>query len=116
MGMNQVNAKPAAADAVNDDTPGAVRADGMRILWDAPSRCAALIPSHAYDKAAPMREGYKSASERMVRGYRDIAEGRSIRYVSREVVDLPQWVPGGLVCLRLVSHCAGCVPGVLAPI
>ncbi|MFB9267679.1 CocE/NonD family hydrolase [Bradyrhizobium erythrophlei] len=133
--MSHVKSNHAAANtALSDDTPGAVYADGMRILWDAPipmndgvvlradiflpqapGRYAALISYGAYGKGVPMQVGYKSAYDRMVRAYPDIAEGSSNKYMNWEVVDPEKWVPDGFVCIRVDSRGAGRSPGVLDP-
>ncbi|CAG9271562.1 PepX_C domain-containing protein [Paraburkholderia unamae] len=128
--MNPIN----AGTALPDDTPGAVYADGMRILWDAaipmsdgvvlradvflpqaPGRYAPLISYGAYGKGVPMQVGYKSAYDRMVRAYPEIAEGSSNKYMNWEVVDPEKWVPDGFVCIRVDSRGAGRSPGVLDP-
>jgi uncharacterized protein len=133
--MNYANTTDFGAEtALPDDASGAVYADGMRILWDAPiqmsdgvvlrgdiflpqapGRYATLISYGAYGKGVPMQEGYKSAYERMVRAYPDIAEGSSNKYMNWEVVDPEKWVPDDFVVIRVDSRGAGRSPGVLDP-
>lgn len=119
---------------LSEDMPEAVHADGMRILWDAPirmsdgtvlradiflpeapGRYAALISYGAYGKGVPMQVGYKSAYDRMVRAYPDIAEGSTNKYMNWEVADPEKWVPDGFVCIRVDSRGAGRSKGVLDP-
>lgn len=133
--MNPASPLPASADqALSNEMPEAVHADGMRILWDVPiamsdgivlradvflpeeeGRYAALISYGAYGKGVPMQVGYKSAYDRMVRDFPDIAEGSSNKYMNWEVVDPEKWVPDGFVCIRVDSRGAGRSPGVLDP-
>ncbi|MDR6520840.1 CocE/NonD family hydrolase [Variovorax atrisoli] len=133
--MNQANPTQGSVDhALSNDMPEPVHADGMRILWDvpipmtdgivlradvflpeAPGRYAALISYGAYGKGVPMQVGYKSAYDRMVRDFPDIAEGSSNKYMNWEVVDPEKWVPDGFICIRVDSRGAGRSPGVLDP-
>jgi predicted acyl esterase len=118
--------------ALFDGMPEPVYADGMRILWDAPipmsdgivlradiflpenpGEYAAILSYGAYGKGVPMQVGYKSAYDRMVRAYPDIAEGSTNKYMNWEVADPEKWVPDGFVCIRVDSRGAGRSPGVL---
>jgi len=110
------------------------RADGMRILWDvpipmddgvvlradiflpdAPGRYAAILSYGPYGKGLSFQSGYKSAWDRMVAAYPEIAEGSSNKYQNWEVVDPEKWVPDGYVCVRVDSRGAGRSPGRLDP-
>ncbi len=50
---------------------------------------------------------YKSAWDRMVASYPEIAEGSSNKYQNWEVVDPEKWVVDGYVCVRIDSRGAG---------
>lgn len=133
--MDELEYKDAGIDApLSDEMPEPVFADGMRILWDAPipmrdgvilradiflpeapGRYAALISYGAYGKGVPMQVGYKSAYNRMVAAYPDIAEGSTNKYMNWEVVDPEKWVPDDFVCIRVDSRGAGRSPGILDP-
>lgn len=98
----------------------------MRILWDvpiamddgvvlradvflpdAPGRYAAILSYGPYGKGLAFQAAYKSAWDRMVASYPEIAEGSSNKYQNWEVVDPEKWVVDGYVCVRIDSRGAG---------
>jgi uncharacterized protein len=122
-----------AAAAVG--TPAeATYADGMHILWDVPipmddgislradiflpdvpGRYAAILSYGPYGKGLSFQSGYKSAWDRMVAAYPQIAQDSSNKYQNWEVVDPEKWVPDGYACVRVDSRGAGRSPGRLEP-
>lgn len=131
--MSEMTAPPTDAP-LSDEMPDPVFADGMRILWDAPipmrdgvilradiflpqadGRYASLLSYGAYGKGVPMQVGYKSAYDRMVAAYPDVAEGSTNKYMNWEVADPEKWVPNDFVCIRVDSRGAGRSPGILDP-
>jgi putative CocE/NonD family hydrolase len=115
-----------AASSIASSVVEATRADNMRILWDvpmamddgvvlradvflpdAPGRYAAILSYGPYGKGLAFQAAYKSAWDRMVASYPEIAEGSSNKYQNWEVVDPEKWVVDGYVCVRIDSRGAG---------
>ncbi len=126
--MDSTTSKPAAV--VVEAPVEAVLADGMRIMWDAPipmddgvvlradiflpeapGHYAAILSYGPYGKGLAFQVGFKSAWDRMVAAYPEIAEGSSNKYQNWEVVDPEKWVPDGYACVRIDSRGAGRSPG-----
>ncbi len=106
--------------------------DGMRIDWDTPipmddgivlradvfrpageSRHPVILTYGPFGKGLAFQEGNKSAWERMVAAYPEVAAGSSNKYQSWEVADPEKWVPDGYVVIRVDSRGAGRSPGFL---
>jgi uncharacterized protein len=120
--MNRIVTEPLAAPVTH--------ADGMRIIWDAPipmddgvvlradiflptmpGRYAAILSYGPYAKGLSFQSGYKSAWDRMIAAYPEIAEDSSNKYQNWELVDPEKWVPDGYVCVRVDSRGAGSSQG-----
>ena len=108
--------------------------DGMRIDWDVPivmddgimlradvfrpdddGKYPVILSYGAFGKGLAFQEGNKSAWDRMVKAFPEVAEGSSNKYQVWELVDPEKWVPDGYVCLRIDSRGAGRSPGFLDP-
>lgn len=108
--------------------------DGMRIDWDVPivrddgivlsadifrpdddGKYPVILTYGAFGKGLAFQEGNKSAWERMVAKFPEVAAGSTNKYQVWELVDPEKWVPDGYVCLRVDSRGAGRSPGFLDP-
>jgi uncharacterized protein len=108
--------------------------DGMRIDWDIPIRMddGAVLRADLFrpddDKAYPVifscgsfgkglafQEGNKSAWDRMVAAFPEVAKGSTCKYQAWEQVDPEKWVPDGYACLRVDARGSGRSPGYLDP-
>jgi len=108
--------------------------DGMRIDWDVPivmddgivlradifrpnddGKYPVLLTYGAFGKGLAFQEGNKSAWDRMVKAFPEVAAGSTNKYQVWELVDPEKWVPDGYVCLRIDSRGAGRSPGFLDP-
>jgi predicted acyl esterase len=108
--------------------------DGMRIDWDIPIAMddgivlsadlfkpiddephPVILSYGAFGKGLAFQEGNKSAWERMIAAYPEVAEGSSCKYQVWEVVDPEKWVPDGYACLRIDARGSGRSPGYLDP-
>jgi uncharacterized protein len=108
--------------------------DGMRIDWDVPiemddgivlradvfrpldDKSHPVILSYgAFGKGLAFQDGNKSAWDRMIAAFPEVAEGSSCKYQVWELVDPEKWVPDGYACLRIDSRGAGRSPGFLDP-
>ena len=97
--------------------------DGMRIDWDVPivmddgtvlradvfrpdddGKYPVILTYGAFGKGLAFQEGNKSAWERMIKAFPEVAEGSTNKYQVWELVDPEKWVPDGYACLR------GCKP------
>ena len=90
-----------------------LRADVFRPRGDKPH--PVILTYGAFGKGLAFQEGNKSAWDRMIAAFPEVAEGSSCRYQVWEVVDPEKWVPDGYVCLRIDSRGAGRSPGFLDP-
>jgi predicted acyl esterase len=117
------------------DTAGASEIrDGMQIDWDVPivmddgvmlradvfRPCGdkphpVILTYGAFGKGLAFQEGNKSAWDRMIAAFPEVAEGSSCKYQVWELADPEKWVPDGYVCLRIDSRGAGRSPGFLDP-
>jgi uncharacterized protein len=108
--------------------------DGMQIDWDVPITMddgmvlradvfrprddkphPVILTYGAFGKGLAFQEGNKSAWDRMIAAFPEVAEGSSGKYQVWELVDPEKWVPDGYVCLRIDSRGAGRSPGFLDP-
>ena len=108
--------------------------DGMRIDWDVPipmddgivlradlfrpddeGKHPVILSYGAFGKGLAFQEGNKSAWERMIAAFPEVAKGSTCRYQVWEVVDPEKWVPDGYACLRIDARGAGRSPGFLDP-
>jgi predicted acyl esterase len=108
--------------------------DGMRIEWDVPiamddgvvlradlfrpladEHCPVLLSYGAFGKGLAFQEGNKSAWDRMIAAYPEVAKGSTCKYQVWELVDPEKWVPDGYACLRVDARGAGRSPGFLDP-
>jgi len=108
--------------------------DGMRIDWDVPivmndgivlradlfrpddgEKYPVILSYGAFGKGLAFQEGSKSAWERMVKAFPEVAEGSSNKYQVWELVDPEKWVPDGYACLRIDARGSGRSPGFLDP-
>ena len=108
--------------------------DGMKIDWDVPipmddgvvlradlfrpcddKRHPVIMSYGAFGKGTAFQEGNKSAWDRMIAAFPEVAEGSSCKYQVWELVDPEKWVPDGYACLRIDSRGAGRSPGFLDP-
>jgi uncharacterized protein len=108
--------------------------EGMRIDWDVPipmndgivlradlfrpddeNRYPALLSYGAFGKGLAFQEGNKSAWDRMIAAFPEVAQGSTCRYQVWEVVDPEKWVPDGYACLRIDARGSGRSPGFLDP-
>ncbi len=108
--------------------------DGMRVQWDVPilmsdstvlradlfrpdddEKYPVILSYGAFGKGLAFQEGNKSAWERMIAAYPEVAKGSSCKYQVWEVVDPEKWVPDGYACLRIDARGAGRSPGFLDP-
>jgi predicted acyl esterase len=90
-----------------------LRADVFRPLGDKPH--PVILTYGAFGKGLAFQEGNKSAWERMIAAFPEVAEGSSCKYQVWELVDPEKWVPDGYVCLRIDSRGAGRSPGFMDP-
>ena len=90
-----------------------LRADVFRPLGDKPH--PVLLTYGAFGKGLAFQEGNRSAWERMIAAFPEVAEGSSCKYQVWELVDPEKWVPDGYVCLRIDSRGAGRSPGFMDP-
>ncbi len=108
--------------------------DGMQIDWDIPILMddgvilradlfrpidhqphPVILTYGAFGKGLAFQEGNKSAWDRMIAAYPEVAEGSTCKYQVWELVDPEKWVPDGYACLRIDSRGAGRSPGYLDP-
>ena len=108
--------------------------DAMRIDWDVPipmddgivlradlfrpdddGKHPVILSYGAFGKGLAFQEGNKSAWERMIKAFPEVAEGSTCKYQVWEVVDPEKWVPDGYACLRVDARGAGRSPGFLDP-
>jgi hypothetical protein len=108
--------------------------DGMRIDWDVPiemddgvvlradlfrpdddAKHPVLLSYGAFGKGLAFQEGNKSAWDRMIAAFPEVAEGSSGKYQVWELADPEKWVPDGYACLRVDARGAGRSPGFLDP-
>lgn len=108
--------------------------DGMRIDWDMPipmddgiilradvyrpdddKNYPVLLTYGAFGKGLAFQEGNKSAWDRMVEAFPEVARGSTNKYQVWELPDPEKWVPDGYVCLRIDSRGAGRSSGFLDP-
>jgi len=108
--------------------------DGMQIDWDVPipmddgvvlradvfrpldGKPAPVIFTYgAFGKGLAFQEGNKSAWDRMIAAFPEVAEGSTCKYQVWELVDPEKWVPDGYVCLRIDARGSGRSPGYLDP-
>jgi hypothetical protein len=106
--------------------------DGMRVDWDVPitmddglvlradvfrppdgARSPVLLSYGPFGKGLAFQEGNRSAWERLIAWYPEVAKGSSNQYQSWEVVDPEKWVPDGYAVVRVDSRGAGRSPGFL---
>jgi uncharacterized protein len=90
-----------------------LRADLFRPCDDKPH--PVILTYGAFGKGLAFQEGNKSAWERMIAAYPEVAEGSTCKYQVWELVDPEKWVPDGYACLRIDSRGAGRSPGYLDP-
>lgn len=107
---------------------------GMRIDWDVPiamedglilradlfrpdkpGRYPVLISYGAFGKGLAFQDGNKSAWDRMIAAYPEVAQGSSCIFQNWEVVDPEKWVPHDYACLRIDARGSGQSPGFLDP-
>jgi predicted acyl esterase len=108
--------------------------DAMRIDWDTPitmedgtvlradlfrpdddRRYPAILSYGAFGKGLAFQEGNKSAWDRMIKAFPEVARGSSCKYQVWEVVDPEKWVPDGYAVLRIDARGSGRSPGFLDP-
>jgi predicted acyl esterase len=108
--------------------------DGMQIDWDIPILMddgvilradlfrpidhqphPVILTYGAFGKGLAFQEGNKSAWDRMIAAYPEVAAGSTCKYQVWELVDPEKWVPDGYACLRIDSRGAGRSPGYLDP-
>jgi hypothetical protein len=108
--------------------------DGMRIDWDVPivmddgvmlradvfrpdddGRYPVILSYGAFGKGLAFQVGNKSAWDRMIKAFPEVAEGSSNKYQVWELVDPEKWVPDGYACLRIDARGSGRSPGFLDP-
>jgi uncharacterized protein len=108
--------------------------DGMRIDWDTPipmddgvvlradvfrpdddGTYPVILSYGAFGKGLAFQDGNRSAWERMIAAYPEVAAGSTNLYQSWEVADPEKWVPDGYVCIRVDARGAGRSPGFLDP-
>ncbi len=108
--------------------------DGMRINWDVPiamddgivlradlfrpddeGKHPVILSYGAFGKGLAFQEGNKSAWDRMMAAFPEVAKGSTCRYQVWEIVDPEKWVPDGYACLRIDARGAGRSPGFLDP-
>jgi predicted acyl esterase len=108
--------------------------DGMQVDWDVPipmddgtvlradvfrptdgKKHPVILTYGAFGKGLAFQEGNKSAWERMIKGFPEVAEGSTNKYQVWELPDPEKWVPDGYVCLRVDSRGAGRSPGYMDP-
>ena len=108
--------------------------DGMRIDWDVPipmedgtvlradlfrplddDKHPVILSYGAFGKGLAFQDGNKSAWDRMIAAFPEVAEGSTCKYQVWEVVDPEKWVPDGYACLRIDARGAGRSPGYLDP-
>jgi predicted acyl esterase len=106
----------------------------MRVQWDVPipmsdstvlradlfrpdddEKYPVILSYGAFGKGLAFQEGNKSAWERMIAAYPEVAKGSSCKYQVWEVVVPEKWVPDGYACLRIDARGAGRSPGFLDP-
>jgi len=104
--------------------------DGMMIDWDVPitmddglvlradiyrppqeGKYPVIMSYGPYAKGLAFQDLYKTAWERMVEGYPDVAAGSTNKYQNWEVADPEKWVPDGYVIIRVDSRGCGRSPG-----
>jgi len=90
-----------------------LRADLFRPCDDKPH--PVILTYGAFGKGLAFQDGNKSAWERMIAAYPEVAEGSTCKYQVWELVDPEKWVPDGYACLRIDSRGAGRSPGYLDP-
>jgi len=90
-----------------------LRADLFRPCDDKPHPC--ILTYGAFGKGLAFQEGNKSAWERMITAFPEVAEGSTCKYQVWELVDPEKWVPDGYACLRIDGRGAGRSPGYLDP-
>jgi predicted acyl esterase len=108
--------------------------DGMKIDWDVPitvddgivlradlfrpcddEKHPVILSYGSFGKGLAFQEGNKSAWDRMIRAFPEVAEGSTCKYQVWEIVDPEKWVPDGYACLRVDARGAGRSPGFLDP-
>jgi uncharacterized protein len=82
-----------------------LRADVFRP--DDIGRYAVIMSYGPYGKGLLFQEAFKSAWERMIASFPEVAEGTSNRYQVWELADPEKWVPDGYVIVRVDSRGAG---------
>ncbi len=90
-----------------------LRADVFRPRGDKPH--PVILTYGAFGKGLAFQEGNKSAWDRMIAAFPEVAEGSSCKYQVWELADPEKWVPDGYVCLRIDSRGAGRSPGFMDP-
>ncbi len=104
--------------------------DGMMIDWDVPitvddglvlradiyrppqeGKYPVIMSYGPYAKGLAFQDLYKTAWERMVEGYPDVAAGSTNKYQNWEVADPEKWVSDGYVIVRVDSRGCGRSPG-----
>jgi predicted acyl esterase len=104
--------------------------DGMMIDWDVPitmedgpvlradvyrppqeGKYPVIMSYGPYAKGLAFQDLYKTAWERMVEGYPDVAAGSTNKYQNWEVADPEKWVADGYVIVRVDSRGCGRSPG-----
>ena len=106
--------------------------DGMRIDWDIPipmedgiilradlfrpiddDKHPVILSYGAFGKGLAFQDGNRSAWDRMIAAFPEVAAGSTCKYQVWEVVDPEKWVPDGFICIRIDSRGAGRSPGKL---
>ena len=74
-----------------------------------------ILSYGAFGKGLAFQDGNKSAWDRMIAAFPEVAEGSTCKYQVWEIVDPEKWVPDGYACLRIDARGAGRSPGFLDP-
>jgi putative CocE/NonD family hydrolase len=90
-----------------------LRADLFRPTDD--DKHPVILSYGAFGKGLAFQDGNKSAWDRMIAAFPEVAEGSTCKYQVWEVVDPEKWVPDGYACLRVDARGAGRSPGYLDP-
>jgi putative CocE/NonD family hydrolase len=90
-----------------------LRADLFRPTDD--GKHPVILSYVAFGKGLAFQEGNKSAWDRMIKAFPEVAEGSTCKYQLWEVVDPEKWLPDGYAGLRIDARGAGRSPGFLDP-